>query len=72
MRGTLIVLSGPSGAGKGTICQKIRAMRSIKYSISATTRQPRAGEVHGREYFFLSKEDFEGMIAKGGLLLWNT
>lgn len=70
MRGTLIVLSGPSGAGKGTICQKIRTMRSIKYSISATTRQPRAGEVHGREYFFLSKEDFEEMIAKGGLLEW--
>ena len=49
--GILIVLSGPSGAGKGTICKELLKETDIKYSISATTRKPRKGEKHGREYF---------------------
>lgn len=69
-KGILIVLSGPSGTGKGTICQALRAATDIRYSISATTRKPRTGEVHGREYFFLDKTEFEALLAQDGLLEW--
>lgn len=69
-KGILIVLSGPSGTGKGTICQALRQESDIKYSISATTRRPREGELNGREYFFLSKEAFEELIQNDGLLEW--
>lgn len=63
--GFLLVVSGPSGAGKGTICKKlIESNPNIKVSVSATTRKPRAGEVDGTNYFFLSKEQFEEMIAR--------
>ncbi len=65
MRGLLIVISGASGTGKGTVCKKILAeMPKIAYSISATTRKPRAGEVDGREYYFLSVEEFKAWIAE--------
>ena len=58
MRGLLIVISGASGTGKGTVCKKILAdLPNIAYSISATTRQPRQGEVDGREYYFLSVDE---------------
>ena len=59
-RGLLIVISGPSGAGKGTICANIRKeMPNLVYSVSMTTRAPRVGEVEGVNYFFRSKEEFE-------------
>lgn len=57
-KGILIVISGPSGAGKGTICKELLKRSDCYLSVSATTRSPRAGEVHGENYFFLSKEDF--------------
>lgn len=68
-KGLLIVLSGPSGVGKGTVCGALREHDTdIKYSVSATTRQPRAGETDGVSYFFKSKEEFERMIAEGEML----
>lgn len=69
--GLLIVLSGPSGAGKGTLCQELlRQIPQVKYSVSATTRQPRPGEVDGVHYFFRNREDFQTMIDKDQLLEW--
>ena len=69
VRGVLLVLSGPSGAGKGTICQALLKSRpDMCYSVSATTRQPRAGETDGLNYFFLAKERFEEMIRNDELL----
>jgi len=68
--GILIVLSGPSGAGKGTICKSLLKETDIQYSISATTRKPRPGEQDGREYFFFTKEDFENKIKEDGFLEW--
>ena len=69
--GLLIILSGPSGAGKGTLCRELlRQEMSLKYSVSATTRLPRPGEVEGTHYFFRSKEDFQTMINNGELLEW--
>jgi len=64
MRGLLIVISGASGTGKGTVCKKILAdMPEVAYSISATTRSPRPGEVDGREYYFLDYDEFQEWIA---------
>src|SRR5690554_6881897 len=68
--GILIVLSGPSGAGKGTICKSLLAETNIQYSISATTRNPRPTEMDGRDYFFITKEDFENKIKENGFLEW--
>lgn len=68
-KGLLLVVSGPSGAGKGTICKAILEQNDqIKLSVSATTRKPRNGEVHGVNYFFLEKEEFTSMIEKGEFL----
>jgi guanylate kinase len=68
-KGLLIVLSGPSGVGKGTVCGALREQDTdIKYSVSATTRSPREGEVDGINYFFKSKEEFERMIREGEML----
>lgn len=69
-KGLLIVLSGPSGVGKGTVRQAIfsRDDNKFVYSISATTRKPREGEVHGVDYFFLSREEFEQKIQEGKFL----
>jgi guanylate kinase len=70
-RGILMVLSGPSGVGKGTVCSALRKNTSdLVYSVSATTRAPRQGEVDGVNYFFKSKEQFLGMIAEDELLEW--
>jgi len=69
--GNLIVLSGPSGTGKGTICKELlRRNPDLQYSISATTRSPREGEVHGVNYWFFSKERFQSMIENDELLEW--
>ncbi|MBQ9827825.1 MAG: guanylate kinase [Lachnospiraceae bacterium] len=69
-KGILTVVSGFSGAGKGTIMKALLGKYPEKYalSISATTRKPREGEVHGREYFFVEKEEFLRMIEEGELL----
>lgn len=69
-KGLLVVVSGPSGAGKGTICQALLERTTLAYSVSATTRKPRAGEVDGESYYFLSVEAFEEMIEKDELLEW--
>ena len=64
-KGLLIVISGASGTGKGTVCKKILSdLPEVAYSISATTRTPRPGEVDGREYYFLSKDEFQTWIAE--------
>ena len=69
--GLLIIISGPSGAGKGTICQSLRQHRpDIFYSISATTRAPRDGEQDGINYYFKSKKEFEEMLARDEFLEW--
>jgi guanylate kinase len=68
-RGLLIILSSPSGAGKSTLAKRLRAWDpSIRFSVSATTRAPRPGEVDGREYHFRSREAFEAMVAAGEML----
>ncbi|TMU87839.1 guanylate kinase [Bacillus sp. BHET2] len=69
-KGLLIVLSGPSGVGKGTVRKAIFSQEDTKfeYSISMTTRNPREGEVDGVDYFFKSREDFELLIEQGKLL----
>jgi guanylate kinase len=70
-KGLLIVLSGPSGAGKGTICKALMEKeKDLKLSISATTRQPRSGEIEGKNYFFKSEEEFEKMIENDSFLEW--
>jgi guanylate kinase len=70
-RGRLIVVSGPSGAGKSTLIREaLDAVPELAYSVSATTREPREGEVNGRDYIFLSREEFEKWIAEGRFLEW--
>ena len=68
-KGIMIVVSGFSGAGKGTLMKKlVQEYDNYALSISATTRKPRPGEENGREYFFLNKEEFEQKIATNGLI----
>ncbi|MGK4151112.1 guanylate kinase [Kurthia gibsonii] len=69
-RGLLIVLSGPSGVGKGTVRKELFSQpdTNYEYSISMTTRKPREGEVDGVDYFFKEKEEFEALIEQGKLL----
>ncbi|OUD11062.1 guanylate kinase [Marivivens niveibacter] len=68
-RGLLIILSSPSGAGKSSLAKRLMAWDpSLKFSVSATTRQPRPGEVDGVDYYFKSHEEFEKLIADGGML----
>ena len=70
-KGLLILISGPSGTGKGTVCDLLRQKHpEISYSISATTRQPRPGEQDGVIYYFYTKEKFQEMIDQGQLLEW--
>lgn len=73
-KGLLIVISGPSGVGKGTVRSALFQMEGhdLVYSVSATTRLPRQGEVNGREYFFVSKDEFETMIKDGKLLEYTS
>jgi len=68
-RGLLIILSSPSGAGKSTLAKRLLAWDSdIRFSVSATTRAPRVGEEHGREYYFHSRDEFEKMVEQGDML----
>jgi guanylate kinase len=70
-RGILFVVSSPSGGGKGTLIQRVlNKVDDLSYSISFTTRTPRSGEVDGREYFFVSREKFERMVAANEFLEW--
>lgn len=72
-RGVLFVVSAPSGCGKGTILdQVLRNNDEIYYSVSATTRQPREGEVDGKSYYFYTKEQFQELIDNDGMLEYAT
>lgn len=68
--GVLFVLSAPSGAGKTTLTTALRQKPDFVYSVSCTTRPPRAGEIEAEDYFFLSEEDFENMQQRGEFLEW--
>jgi len=71
MNGRLFIVSGPSGAGKSSLCKEILARcRNLTLSISCTTREPRQGEEHGREYYFLSVQEFERQQQQGAFLEW--
>ncbi|MGI6308900.1 MAG: guanylate kinase [Dethiobacteria bacterium] len=70
-KGALIVISGPSGTGKGTICTRLCQQNSkLHCSISITTRSPRKGEKDGLNYYFLTEEKFQALIKQGALLEW--
>ena len=66
--GKLFIISGPSGAGKGTICKRLIEDTKVEISVSMTTRNPRPGEVGGVSYYFTTKEEFEKEIQRGGFL----
>jgi guanylate kinase len=67
----LTVLAGPTAVGKGTIAAEIRKNHpEVWISVSATTRSPRPGEIHGRHYWFVSEDEFDGLVARGDLLEW--
>lgn len=66
--GRLFVISGPSGAGKGTICKRLLKAIDISLSISMTTRAPRPGEIDGKDYYFVTVEEFEEKIRNGDML----
>jgi guanylate kinase len=69
--GNVFVLSAPSGTGKSTLAkQLVRELPSLGFSTSFTTRAPRPGEVDGQDYFFVSHEQFDAMIAEGGFVEW--
>jgi len=73
MRNVLIVLSGPSGVGKGTIAKKlVEKNKNLSLSISCTTRSPREGEIDGREYFFIDKQKFIEKIESDGFLEYSN
>lgn len=70
-KGNLFVLSGPSGAGKGTLVKRVlQRVPDAWVSVSATTRQPRPGEVDGSDYFFLDQPRFDELVSQGGFLEW--
>ena len=70
-RGSLIVISGFSGVGKGTVVKRLVSDFGYNISVSATTRSPREGEVNGREYYFMEKSEFENLIDYGGFIEWT-
>jgi guanylate kinase len=69
-QGILIIVSGFSGAGKGTIIKELVNDNKYSLSVSATTREPRVGEIHGKHYYFIDKEKFEDMISNGEFVEW--
>lgn len=71
VQGRLTVLAGPTAVGKGTVAAEVRRRHpEVWISVSATTRKPRPGEVHGRHYWFVSEEEFDELVATGQLLEW--
>jgi len=69
--GTLFVVSAPSGAGKTTLCQEVvKRVPHLIYSVSYTTRKPRSGEVHGRDYYFIDRAQFQQRIEAGDFIEW--
>ena len=70
-RGVLCIVSGPSGSGKTTLCRALSELDpNCRYAVSCTTRAPRGGEVDGRDYHFLGREEFEARATRGELLEW--
>ncbi|MFO7173741.1 MAG: guanylate kinase [Bacillota bacterium] len=70
-RGLLVIVTGPSAVGKGAICRALlERTPGVRFSVSMTTRPPRPGERHGVEYYFVTREEFEREIQRGGLLEW--
>ncbi|NJD89924.1 MAG: guanylate kinase [Geobacter sp.] len=70
-KGILYVISAPSGAGKSTLCRELLDIfPELRHSVSFTTRKPRVGEVEGKDYFFVSREEFMQMVAEGGFAEW--
>ncbi|MGI5824234.1 MAG: guanylate kinase [Bacillota bacterium] len=69
-KGSLVVISGPSGVGKGTVCKSLLTDENFKFSVSATTRGIRNGETDGVHYHFLSVSDFQNKITNGEFLEW--
>lgn len=69
MKGNLFIITSPSGGGKGTLIKEIlRSVENISYSVSFTTRKIRAGEIHGKDYFFVSPDEFENLVRQGDFL----
>ena len=68
LRGRMVVISGPSGSGKSTICKRLLEDSRVVFSVSATTRAKRPGEVEGRDYHFLTKEEFKQRVERGEFL----
>ena len=71
-RGKLVVISGPSGAGKTSVCRALKQRPDVEFSVSATTRAPRSGEQDGVDYHFLSREDFQRRIGENQFLEFAT
>lgn len=71
MRGVILVVSGPAGSGKGTVCKLLRDSGDFVLSVSRTTRAPRPGEVNGVDYTFVTHEDFEKYLAEDDFLEYN-
>ncbi|MFO1077566.1 MAG: guanylate kinase [Planctomycetota bacterium] len=71
-RGRLVVISGPSGAGKTSVCKALKQAPGVEFSVSATTRRPRAGEQDGIDYHFLARDDFERRVGAGEFLEWAS
>lgn len=71
-KGVLLIVSGPSGCGKGTVLKYVLEDSGYSYSVSATTRPPREGDVDGKDYFFLSKEAFEEAVKQGKMLEYTV
>lgn len=69
-KGRVLVISGPSGCGKSSICRRLREDPRVRFSISATTRPPRDGEIDGEDYVFVDKERFRQMIESGDFVEW--
>ena len=67
-KGLLVVVSGPAGSGKGTVNGMLLKSPEYAFSVSATTRAPRPGEVHGKNYYYITRSDFEQRIANGDML----
>ena len=71
IKGKIVVISGPSGVGKGTICKRIMELINAKFSVSTTTRSPREGEINGKDYYFVSTEVFREKIKNNEFLEYN-